>query len=348
MNKISKRGSRRSFNRLLRTGAAWQVLLALLLPALLAGCASLTPLEYANPYPTEYLPTLIALTMAANGPASQAEATSTSSPTQTPTASQTPPATRTLQPSQTATALASSPTLRLAQASVSPSSTPLPEIPEALLQIRNLGALSRVTSPLHLYAYIKTGAGGRVLIELLGEDNRSLYRELKVISYVEPGGSTSLSTDLDFEIASTAEMGRLRLSIADEHSRTVAINSVPLVLLSIGDPDIISPIDVLAPIAIQQPMPKKLIQGGKVLVTGLARSGGMGTLMVKLVASDGKEVGSRLAGVQAPAEGGYGSFAVEVPYTVSQPTPVLLVVQEGGQSFDDPIYLTSLEIVVSP
>lgn len=334
--------------------ARWGIA-ALVLPALLAGCSALADTEHATPYPTEYLPTVVALTLGASAgvrtPPSETtgEYTHTPAPTTTIPASQMPPpATHTSQPVETATPLVSSPTAVPVDRTASPTSAAPLDIPDALLMIRNLGPLSRVTSPLHLSAYVKTGASGRVLIELLGEDNRLLFRELKTISTVPVGGSAGFSMDLEFEISAAAEAGRLRLSIADEYDRTTAVNSVPLILLSIGDSDIIPPVDVLAPIDIQQPTRRALIQGGKVLVSGLARSGGLGTLMVKLLTTNGSEVGSRLVGVQTPTAGGHGSFAIEVPYTVSQPTTVLLVVQEGAQSINDPIYLTSLEVMLSP
>ncbi len=319
----------------------------MLLPTLLVACNGVAGSAPATPYPTEYLPTVIALTVGAGETPIGATSTPVR-PNALPTSPTPPPATPTLQPTQTATALESNPTVDPVNVPPTPIPTTLPDIPNTLLEIRNLAPLSKVTSPLHLFAYVKTGADGRVLIELLGEDNRALYRELKVINYVKAGVSTTLSTDLDFEIPSIAEMGRLRLSITDKYNRTVSLNSVPLLLLSLGDPDIIPPVDFLAPIVIQQPANKSLIQGGKVLVAGIARPGGLGTLMIKLITTDGKEVGSRLVGVQTPEEGSYGPFAIEVPYTVSQPTPVLLVIQEGAQSMNDLIYLTSREIVVSP
>lgn len=323
-----------------------------MLPALLTACSSLQGPAPATPYPTEYLPTVIALTLGAGNVTetfvSEIPQEFTSTPekaTENPASQTPPPAT----PTQTEMAFEPSPTVvSLDTPPPALNSTALSDLPNALLEIRNLAPLSKVTSPLPLNAYVKTGADGHVLIELLGEDNRILYRELKVINYVKPGTSTSITADLDFEIPSTAEMGRLRLSITDEYNRTVAINSVPLILLSIGDADIIPPVDLLAPIDVQQPVNNTLVQGGKVLVSGLARPGGLGTFMVKLITTDGREVGSRLVGIQTPTESGYGSFAIEVPYTVSQPTPVLLVVHEGAQGINDLIYLSSLEIVVSP
>jgi hypothetical protein len=205
-----------------------------------------------------------------------------------------------------------------------------------------------VTSPLHIYAYLKPGAGGKVRIELIGEDDRVLVRNIKTMDFVPTGAWAVMSLDMDFEISATAEAAWLKISVDDEYGRTVAMNSVPLILLSIGEADIVPPIDLMAPIVIHEPTKKTLIQGGTLLVTGMARPGGTDPLMVRLVTVEGKEVGMRLAGVDAPAPGSYGSFAVEVPYKITDPTKALLTVSEGADSINDIIHLASIEVMLSP
>jgi hypothetical protein len=226
--------------------------------------------------------------------------------------------------------------------------TPIPGIPNAEIEIRNLGPLSRIVSPLHVYLYLKPGAGGKVLIELLGEEQRVLYREVRKIDFVEVGAWATFTLDIDFEIAATAEVGRLKISVDDDSGRTVALNSVPLILLSVGDDDVVPPQDVLAPIIIRQPKSKALIQGGKLVVSGLARPEGDRSLMVKLISDQGNEVGFRLVEVGVPEEAGYGEFAAEVPYTVSAPTAALLVVLEGAGSLSDVTHLSSIDVLLSP
>jgi hypothetical protein len=221
-------------------------------------------------------------------------------------------------------------------------------MPNAEIEIRNLGPLSRVRSPLHVFLYLKPGAGGRVRIELVGEDGRIIYREIRKINFVPIGAWAAFTMDIDFEIAAIAEAGRLKISVDDDFGRTVALNSVPLILLSVGDADIIPPQDVLAPIVIRQPRKKALIQGGTLMVSGLVRPEGEGPLMVKLVTAQGSEVGFRLAEVQPSGNGGYSEFAVEVAYKVSEPTPALLVVLEPGTSLSDVIHLSSFEVLLSP
>ena len=185
-------------------------------------------------------------------------------------------------------------------------------------------------------------------VELFGENKRLLYRNIRVVNFVPVGAWALLAFDIEYEISAAAEAGRLVLSVDDEYGRTVALNSVPLVLLSIGEADIVPPRDVLAPIILQQPRKKALIQGGSVIVSGLARPNGDQPIQVRLITQKGAEVGSRLAAIGPLGEGGYGSFSVEVPYSVSQATTVLLVVTIGGEEISDIIHLSSRDIVLSP
>jgi len=321
---------------------------------LLVGCDSLSQPALPTPLPAEYIPTAVALTAGASGVSSQVS-TEAATPSSQSTASGTPSPEISSLPTASATPLPSTPTPTPTGPSPtpytlppSPTPTATPEIPNAEIEIRNLGSLSRVTSPLHVYLYLKPGAGGKVLIELLGEDNRLLYRQLRKIDFAPVGAWAVFTVDFDFEIPGVAEAGRLKISVDDEFGRTVALNSVPLILLSVGDADIVPPADVLAPIVIRQPRKKALIQGGKLVVSGQVRSDPDQPLLVKLVTTTGSEVGARLAEVDVPAEGGYGTFVVEVSYTVSQPTPALLVVQQGAATLNDVIHLSSMEVLLSP
>jgi len=324
-----------------------RLLTAFMVVVTLSGCTNLVNSGLPTPIPTEYLPTMIAMTIEA-GQISTAQPALTEQPVlntpYAPTVSPTPTPSFTIPP--TATLLRA--TVTPFTLTPSPGPTAIGEIPNAEIEIRNLGALSKVTTPLPIYAYLRPGAGGKVRIELLGEDGRVLTRQIKTFSSLPPRAWAVMQTEIEFEIAANAESGRLQISVEDENGRTTALNYVPLILMSIGDPDIIPPIDVLAPIVIQQPTRRSLIQGGVVLVSGIARPGSDQPLVAKLVATDGSEVGMRLVNVDNPIQNGYGSFASEIPYSVEKTTPVLLVITEGRRSLNDIIHLTSQEIMVSP
>ena len=328
------------------------ILAALLLVSLvLSGCSVLLGPELPTPIPTQYLPTAIALTMQANGqPGSQPPGNEQPVGLPLDQATGTPAATasETPQPASTVTITPSGPSATPYTLPPPPTPTPTPEIPNAAIEIRNLGAYSKVTTPLHIYAYLKPGAGGRVRIELIGEDDRILARIIKVMDFVPVGAWAVMSMDLDFEIAATAEAAWLKISVDDEFGRTVALNSVPLILLSVGEADIVPPMDVQSAIILEEPTKKTLIQGGKLLVTGLARPSSHDPLLVQMITAEGKQVGMRLAGVDVTEIGKYGTFAAEVPYNIDQPTKVLLTITEGADSINDIIHLTSLEVMLSP
>lgn len=336
---------------LLKTGW-WSLALVITFGLGVSACNVLLGPEIPTPIPTQYLPTVIALTVQAN-----LEAQSQPSPIQEISAAvldemtETPEATPSPTPQPTPappTPTASGPSATPYTLPPPPTPTPTPTIPNAAIEIRNLGAYSKVVSPLHIYTYLKPGAGGKVRIELIGEDDRVLVRQIKVMDFVPTGAWAVMSMDLDFEIAATAESAWLKISVDDEYGRTVALNSVPLILLSVGEADIVPPLDVLAPIVIQEPTKKTLIQGGKVFVSGMARPNGPNPLLVQLITAEGRQVGFRLAGVETPQPGAYGPFAVEVPYQISDPVKVLLTVSEGADSITDVIHLASIEVMLSP
>lgn len=318
---------------------------------LLSGCSNPSRDVLATPLPTEYIPTVIALTLEAGltVEASQSESTNAPNPTVSqaeiattvPTASPASPA-----PSATNLPLEPSPTPYTLPPSAS--ATPHPNIPNAEIEIRNLGELSRVTSPLHVYSYLRTGDDGRVLVELLGEDGRLLYREVSAINYAPAGGHAVFVTDIDFEIPGAAEVGHLRLSVNDEYGRTYATNSVDLILLAIGDFEILPPSDVLSQIVILEPTRRKLIQGDKLLVSGLARVIGEQPLLITILDTQGKIIGQRLAGVQTPPDGGYGPFAVEVPFNIDSLTNARITVTRSDPGLNEVVYLSSVEVMLSP
>lgn len=324
--------------------------LSLLTGMVLSGCSALVGPTLPTPIPTQHLPTVIALTVQANGESGTAlagaeiDGISLEQSTVTPQVTASP----TTQPSVTPTRTPAGPSATPYTLPPPPTPTPTPETPNAGIEIRNLGAFSKVTSPLHIYAYLKPGAGGKVRVELIGEDERVLVRNIKVMDFVPLGAWAVMSLDLDFEIAATAEAAWLKISVDDEFGRTVAMNSVPLILLSVGEADIVPPMDVLSPIIIREPTKRTLIQGGTLIVSGLARPGSENPLLVRLVTAEGREVGMRLAGVNGPGPGSYGEFVVEVPYNIGDPTKVLLTVTEGADSLSDVIHLSSIEVMLSP
>ena len=230
------------------------------------------------------------------------------------------------------------------RAAKTPALTPTPSTPNAAIQILAPGPTSKVVSPIHVSAYLKPGAKGVIRVELFGEDGRLLGR--KVLLYA-PDLQVHMLTDMEFEIPGAAEAGRLAITTEDAQGRTLALSSVYVLLMSMGDEDINPPGDLLEDIIIQQPTKSMFIQGGTVLVSGLARIQGSDPLLVELISQDGSHIGpTRLVSVPVPVNGGYAPFTVEVPYSVSAPTWVRLEVFENSGRIPGILHLSSLEILL--
>ncbi len=330
--------------------AASCLALSILAALALSGCSGLSAPALPTLMPTGFLPTAIALTVQAGARESAGAGESIVTPGANPAVANktTVPPTDTSQPSSTPTGTPDGPTAT--PYTLPPSATPtaISELPESEIQILNLGSLSRVTSPIPLSAYLKTGGDGRIVVELLGEDRRLLFREVKNVRTVPAGSWVPLKMAIDYEISAAAEAGRLQIYVADQSTNTTALSSIPLILLSIGQADIYPVQDWLAPIVIQRPQKKALIQGGKVLVSGLVRGSPDQPLMVRLILPDGSEAGARLANVTPPEQGDYSAFEVEVPYTIGKAVRALLVVSQGEAGINDVVQLASHEVMLSP
>jgi hypothetical protein len=227
--------------------------------------------------------------------------------------------------------------------------TATPGIPNAAILLYNPGPMSRLTSPILFSASLQPGASGRVLIELLGEEGRVLYR--KLIRYTTQDW-VAVSDSIEFSLSAAAETARLQISTEDEYNRIVSLASVDLLLLSMGEDDLNPPSDLLEPLIIREPQANTLIQGGKVVVTGLVRTSGEQPLLVELVNAAGTVVGYRQAAAVQPddpwATQGYASFRVEVPYSVDGPTWVRLDVSAFEDRLDGPTHLSSVVILLGP
>jgi hypothetical protein len=191
------------------------------------------------------------------------------------------------------------------------------------------------------------GERGTVIIELFGEDSRLLVRQ--VLSYT-PGNRATIAVELDFEIPVVAEAGRLVISTEDDDNRVSALASVDLILLSLGQAEINPAGDQLETIIIREPSPNMMIQGGSVMVSGLAHPSGDSPLIIELVEADGSPAGpSRMVDVTLLSDNsGYGTFTAEVPYTITRTTRVRLVIYERAGRIPGITHLSSIEVLLTP
>lgn len=331
----------------------------------LSACSNPLARNFPTPMPSEQIPTAIALTVEASGLVIPTQAPSPTithtaqpipvSPTPLPSEMHTeqaaiiptdiPPVSTNIEPTVidvTQEIVTSSPD----EFGETPTATPFADISYATIQITKPGPLSKLSSPFQVRAFLKPGPGGKVRIELLGEDGRVLLRKLLVFASEE--NFVNLVTEIEFEISAVAEFGRIQVSVDDGFGRLAALASEDIILLSEGPSEINVGGDNLENIIIQQPRPNILVQGGQVLVSGLARMSADEYLVVELLNSNGIILGSRVTAPLEPSETEHEPFAVEVPYTISDSTWVRLVIRLIGHRIPGTIHLSSVEVLLSP
>lgn len=355
---------RRSLNK---RRAVWQLIGLACAACWLSACSAPPASNLPSPVPSEMLSTLAAQTMQAIPPSPTASPTATLSEAEVyATQEAAPTATRTVIPSRTPSltpSITPSPT-----ASHTPSNTPTPTIsptvtitprpviPPGTIRINRPGPLSRLVSPIALRAILPTGAGGNLRVELLGEDGRILYRQ--VLRY--PGDRVNLSINIEFAIPGVAEAARLQLATEDVYGRPLALASVDVILLSVGETelnpagDLRERIYVIEPAAYQppedrdDPPPVPAASGGTLNVFGKVRWAEQQSLLVELIAEDGRVVGQRLVNVNPEDGEDYAIFTGDIPYQVSQPTLVRLVITERLGRIPGPSHISTLEILLDP
>lgn len=336
------------------------ILEAILLAGLTAGCSLLGRTAIPTPFPEDYIQTAIAMTVQAGELPTSAAILNPATPLATDTP---PPVTSTSNP-QESEGTPSSGERDAANSPVPPStistepvvtdnSTPTPGIPEAAIQIVRPGPMSKIVSSLNLVGYVNTVPNGHMRIELWlepltdGGQPRLLQRELQNF-IADPTPRINISREYEIEISRVSEFAQLRLSTFDADNRMVALASVDLLLLSVGDKEINPSGDLREPFVILEPGENKLIQGGTVLVSGLVHSSSNQVLTVGMTAPDGRLVGIRQVGITPASDLSYVPFSVDVPYNVSEPTRVRIAVYENSGRIPGITRLSSIEVLVSP
>jgi hypothetical protein len=348
------------------------VLSTVLFCLFLVGCSSLVYKPNPTPFPVDYVPTIIALTVQAGE-----EALVTPSPVvvleDTPTASPTPIAgvdivstigpsptslafnptsTPSPEPSASATTDLNPTATTWRRATHTPTITPTPTIPVAFVQISEPGPMSKVSSPLELIANLRSIPSGSYHVEIWleplqsGGEARLLYREVKKL-ISNPVPWIYLDPDIQFELSRVSEFGQVRVSMLDKYGRLASVNSVDVILLSMGESDITPTGYLSEPIVIREPTLNHLIQGGVVIVSGEVRPS-ESSMLVELVTFDGIVVGYANAFVIPSDDGSYVPYAVEVPYIVTTPTWVRLQISESSVRIPGVEHLSSVEVLLSP
>jgi len=202
------------------------------------------------------------------------------------------------------------------------------KFPAALLSIYNPGPNSKISSPINVSAYAYPGDQGKVTLQLIGEDGRLMADQLIKLN-IPDSGWVSFSTQVPFEINSAGESALLSLTTFDGYGRRIAVNSVPLLLLQVGDSEIEVPTFQNEPIVIHQPGANSVIQGGTLHIEGYVHPYSANPLIIELFKTNGAIVASKQVMHKSLPDGqDYVSFSVDLPYSVKENTPVRLTIRQ--------------------
>jgi hypothetical protein len=201
--------------------------------------------------------------------------------------------------------------------------------PTSQLIILNPGSESRIISPLQITAFALPGYQGKITLQLWGEDARLMGEQL-----VRLGTETkwiTFESKIPFEITSAGESAVLTLTTYDSNSRRVAVNSVPIILLQIGDAVIESNTFSKQAFVVTSPKSDSIVSGGTLHITGYAHPYSSAPLIVELIKANGAIVASKQVALKAlKADEMYTTFSVDLPYSVSEKTPVRLTLVQGN------------------
>ena len=199
--------------------------------------------------------------------------------------------------------------------------------PAAQLIIYSPGPNSRVSSPLSVSAYAKPGDQGKVTLQLWGEDGRLIIDKLSKLS--QDSGWATFASEFPFEINSGGESTELTLTSFDSDGRKIAVSSVPLILMQVGDSEIESSSFGKQTFVITTPKLLSSIKGGVVHLQGYAHSVSSAPLIVELIKANGGIVASKQVTLKATPTGeDYVAFKTDLSYSVDKATDIRLSIRQ--------------------
>lgn len=247
-----------------------------------------------------------------------------------------------------------------------PTETPIPTTPlptatatfepgfTEFAQIRFIspGPMSSLISPIDLQALLVSGESEIVRIDLLGEDGRVLQRGLERVRR-NPSGGVYRNFDLSFEIRAVSEKGYIRISSEDDRGRIQALNTMPVLLYSIGTNEI-TPVGNMM---YERVMYEGLkdgdeVHGGVVNLKGRFWPFNNQPVFLELLQPNGKPISSRVLDFEGIDT---QSFETTLPYKVTEPTLVRLSIHQDNLdlAISDPdlkkyIYVHTMELMLYP
>ncbi len=223
--------------------------------------------------------------------------------------------------------------------------TPVPQ--DNPIRIFIPSSYSKVANPFHLLAAVIPGAGGNVHMRLTGDGGRTIL-EKKWIYPNANGRRTTIEEDYQVSIHGVAEAALLTIYTLDNYGRIIALSSEELVLISIGETDIMESTNLSEPFTIRAPYPETSIHHGMLEVRGITRVRTASTIYLELVDQERKIVGSYVFPEVIQPSLEYQTMDVDIPYQVRGSTWVRLIMHQIDIRNGNDIGVSSLLVKLYP
>jgi hypothetical protein len=220
--------------------------------------------------------------------------------------------------------------------------------PAANLNITKPGPNSKLSSPIVVNGYAYPGADNKVTVQLYGEDGRLMAsQEIKLQQ--SDSGWVSFSTQIPFTLLTAGESASLVLVSYDGFGRRIAMCSVPLLLMQIGESEIESAGFSYSPFYLTEPENASAVSGGTLHVDGFAHPYNTNPIIIDLIKEDGTILVTQIVPIHSVNDANYMHFSADLAYSVSEATPVRLTIRQmmNHAPYLD-LALSSITLILKP
>jgi hypothetical protein len=219
---------------------------------------------------------------------------------------------------------------------------------EGDIKIYKPGNYSMVSSPFRITADVVPDEKSQIQVRLVGEDGRILAQKKLYVTVLSGNRTALFSTELEFEIESIAEAGRVEISVEDEFGRLRSLNSVDVILMSTGQSNYNYTGEYYSEIIIQQPFSNMKIEGDTLIVSGIAKANSEKSIQLEVLDENGVQVGEAAATLVIPPNSLHGLFAGNINYLVTVPTNIRLLIKIPGARIPGFSFVQSVSLLIGP
>ena len=185
--------------------------------------------------------------------------------------------------------------------------------------------------------------------DLIGEDGRYITRLTKDYrQYINQ--QIYSSQEIPFEIPGAAETVRLVMSSKDRFGRIMALSTLDLVLIQMGDNITTPPGFQQEPYLIRNLKPDSVVSGGNLHLEGVAHPLNGQPIIFELIAENGAVLATKMLQVEPPTGPlSHTPFSLDIPYTVNDPTRVRLTMRQNSDGrIPGMVALSSIPLQLNP